>query len=229
MLTIDNQTLFIIQSVVVSLFVVLCAQMGQLALTALMSACWILGNFFALQEATLFGFEAVTSDPFAIGATLAMTFLHEYYGKKAAEKTLIVGICMALFFVIMSIIQMSYLPNNFDTTHAHFTALLGRMPRVVFSSLFVSGCTQYLNLFLFNHLSRILGTRFFVISTCLAVMISQFFDTVLFTFCALAGNVHCITHIIIFSTCIKWLATLISLPFIQAHRSYHTRSTTNHE
>lgn len=214
-----NEVTFITQSVLISIFVIACFKLGKSALVALMAVCWILGNFFALQEATLFGFEAVTSDPFAIGATLSMTFLSEYYGEKSAQKALSIGVVMALFFVLMAIMQISYMPNMFDTTHHHFSALLGRMTRVIFASFIVSTSSQLLNLFLFKNFTRILGHKFFSISTFFAVAISQLFDTAFFTLLALSGNVHSIMHIIIFSTLIKWISLAISIPFIQIFRS----------
>ncbi len=220
-----NELTFITQSVLISFFVIIAFRLGKSALTALMAVCWILGNFFALQEATLFGFEAVTSDPFAIGATLSMTFLSEYYGEKEAKKALSTGILMALFFVLMAIIQISYMPNVFDTTHHHFSPLLGRMTRVIFSSFIVSTSSQLLNLSLFKGFTKLLGDRYFSVSTFLAVAISQLFDTAFFTLLALAGNVHSIAHIIIFSTLIKWLSLAISIPFIQMFRSHRQKAT----
>ncbi len=221
MLIFSNQLLFFIQSIIVSAFVLISARLGAMGLTAFMAVCWILGNFFSIQQATLFGFEAVTSDPFAIGATLAMTFLYEYHGKTIAKKTVHVGITLILFFVLMSIIQISYSPNSFDVTHTHFYALLSRMPRIVFASVAVSGFTQILNLFIFKHLKNLFGPSYFTLTTALAVMSSQCVDTILFTLCALGGNVHSIAQIIIFSTGIKWIATAISLPFIHAYRKKH--------
>ena len=216
----SNEVTLITQSVLIGLFAIYAVRLGRGGLTAFMAVCWVLGNLFVLKEATIFGLEVITADPFAIGASLSVTLLREYYGKKAAENGITIGFFCAFFFLIMSAIQLIYIPNAHDITHPHFTALLGRMTRIIPSSFVVAFITMHLNLYLFEKLKAKLGDQFFGVSSFLALTTSQIIDTSLFAFFALYGTVQSIISIILFSTVIKTIAIAISIPSVIIARRF---------
>lgn len=222
----SNELTLISQSILIGLFAIVAVRLGRGALTAFMAVCWVLGNLFVIKEATIFGLEVITADPFAIGASLSITLLREYYGKKAAQNGIVIGFFCSLFFMFMAAIQLKYIPNAHDVTNPHFVALLGRMTRIISSSFLVAFITMHLNLYLFEKLRNKLGDKFFGVSSFIALTTSQIIDTALFALLALYGSVQSISSIILFSSIIKTISIGISVPsvalaqrFVKKHSS----------
>ncbi len=208
-----NNGLFLIHNLVVALAAFGAWSMGQACLTTFMSLCWILGNFFCIKQATLFGLDVITADVFAIGANISATLLHDHFGKKSAQQGIIVSTSAVMFFLLMSQFLIWYVPNSFDDTQVHFFALLSIMPRIILSSLAVSSISLHLNLFLYSMIQQknIVSSAK---ASMISLMVSQFLDTVLFSVFALYGVVHSIIPIIFFSFSIKCLCIFINIPLI---------------
>ncbi len=218
-----NNALFLIHNVTIALAAFGAWKMGQACLTTFMALCWVLGNFFCIKQATLFGLDVITADVFAIGANISVTLLHDHFGEHKAQKGIITSTCAVLFFLIMSQFLIWYTPNGFDDTHVHFVALLGIMPRIIFSSLVVSSISLNLNLFLYKIIrakNRVSTNQ----ASMIALMISQFMDTVLFSVFALYGVVHSIIPIIFFSFSIKCLCIFINIPLIHFCQKLFSRA-----
>jgi uncharacterized integral membrane protein (TIGR00697 family) len=222
----SNELTLITQSVLIGLFAICAVRLGRGGLTAFMAVCWVLGNLFVLKEATIFNLEVITADPFAIGASLSVTLLSHYYGKKAAQNGILIGFFCAFFFMIMAAIQLTYIPNAHDFAHPHFAALLGKMTRIISSSFFVAFIAMQLNLYLFDKVKEKLGDQFFGISSFIALTTSQILDTTLFTFFALYGTVHSIASVILFSSIVKTIAIAISVPSVTLARKFVKKHST---
>jgi len=215
-----NEITFIVHSMLIGLFAIGSIRLGRGALTGFMSVCWVLGNLFVIKQATIFGLDVITSDPFAIGANLAVVLVHEYYGKKAAKNCIWVGLYAAFFFMIMCQIHLTYIPNMYDTTNTHFATLLGRMTRIVVSSFVVSAISITLNLHLFDKLRALMKGHLFGLASFISLSLSQIVDTTLFAFLALYGQVHSIGQIILFSCIVKIIVIAISVPSIHFTRKF---------
>lgn len=222
----SNELTFITQSVLIGLFAIFSVKLGRGGLTGFMVLCWILGNLFVTKEATIFTLDVVTSDGFAIGSNLAIILLREYYGEKAAKNGIWIGFYTAFFFMIMSAIHLTYVPNNVDTMHPHFVAILSRMTRIISASFAVALVSKYFNLYLFNLLTRTLGDHLFGINTFVAMVLSELVDTTLFGVLALYGDVHSIVPIIVFSTAVKTISIAVSVPSIALARKFVSKHKT---
>lgn len=215
-----NELTLITHSVLIGLFAIYAVKLGRGALTAFMAVCWVLGNLFVLKEATIFGLNVITADPFAVGASISITLLSNYYGKKAAQNGIAIGFFCSFFFMIMAAIQLAYIPNAHDFAHPHFTALLEKMTRIIATSFFVAVIAMQLNLSLFEYLKRKLGDNFFGVSSFIALTTSQILDTALFTVLALYGTVQSVSSIILFSSIVKVAAIAISIPTVTLASSF---------
>ena len=215
-----NEILFVTQSIVISGFAIGSILLGQGCLFAFTAVCWIFGNFYVLKEVSIGCLDVITTDSFAIGANMGIMLIQEYYGKKAARRSIFVGVYMALFFLAISLLLVMYTPNVQDTCHHHFAFLIARMPRIVISSVFVALFSMFLNLKLFDIFIEKLGHSYFYIASISALMIAQFFDVVLFVFIALWGNVTSITHIILFGYLIKCIAIFIVVPCVSLCKKF---------
>ncbi|MFT6765424.1 MAG: putative integral membrane protein (TIGR00697 family) [Alteromonas naphthalenivorans] len=215
-----NEILFTAQSILISIFAIGSILLGQGCLYAFTAVCWIFGNFYVLKEVSILGLNVITTDSFAIGANMGIMLIQEYYGKKAAERSIFVGVYMSLFFLAISQLLVMYTPNVHDTCHLHFAFLIARMPRIVIGSIFVALFTMFLNLKLFDIFTKKLGQGSFYLASISALMIAQFIDVVLFVFIALWGNVTSITDIILFSYLIKCISIMIVVPCVSLCKKF---------
>lgn len=186
---------------------------GKEALITLTVLFTILANLFVTKQITLFGLYVTATDAFAVGSVLGMNILQEYYGNKVARQAINIGFFAALFFIFVSIIHLCYQPNNFDQCHNHFMAILSPMPRIVIASLITYLLSQNLDHFLFDFFKKKFKNQGIIMRFCSSTVLSQLFDTILFSFLGLYGLVHNIGHLIVVSYAIKLFIILISAPF----------------
>jgi uncharacterized integral membrane protein (TIGR00697 family) len=209
-----NELIFVAQSIIMGLAVLGALRLGKEALVTFVCLACVLANLFVLKQVQLFGFNATCADAFAIGATLGLNVLQEYFGQAITRKTILINFCVLFLYAIMSQIHLVYVPSAADSTQAHFAALLTLMPRLALSSLMVYAMCQSLDALLFGYFKRITDGRFLVLRNYGSLCISQLCDTVLFSFLGLYGIVDSIFEIIVVSYGIKLCVIALSSPFI---------------
>ena len=215
-----NNLLFVLQSLVISLFAVGAIFLGSNALCTFISFCWLMGNLFVMKEVMLFGLSVVSTDVFAIGADLGLTMLREYYGKQDVKRAIIISCFSIIFFLISAQFLIWYLPTAHDISHEHFAFLFGYLPRIMLSSLAVSTTSKFIALWIGNKLNHLFNGHHLKLRTFIALASAQFIDTTLFVFCALYGEVESPFKIIAFSYAIKCLSILIMIPAVTTIHSY---------
>ncbi len=217
---IPNEVLFITHVALVSTFTLGSVALGQGALTAMICLCGILSNIFVTKQIMLFGLEAVSTDVFAVGCIVGLNMMQEYYGKAAAKKAIFVNFLLLVFFLIMSLMHLAYIPNSFDQMQEHFKLLLSPMPRIVIASFSVYLVVQLIDTQVYAFLLRIFNGRYVTMRNLIALTFSQLLDTVLFCVAALYGTVHSIIPIMIISYAIKMFVVLCNTPFIRLSKRY---------
>ena len=93
-----NELIFLSYICVVSGASLIALALGKEALVALICVQAVLVNFFVTKQITLFGLTATASDALAVGATLALNLLQEYYQKPVARKAIWISF-FAHFFI----------------------------------------------------------------------------------------------------------------------------------
>lgn len=215
-----NELVFLSHNIVIAGCSLVASRFGKMGLTSFVMLCWILGNFLVQKEIVMFGQHVITSDGFAIGVNSALLLISTYYGQKIAKQVITLSCASLFFFLLMTQFHMWYIPSVNDISDIHYVGLFAGMPRIVLTSLLVSLISTHLNLFLFKVFSYSLKFLPQVIITYLALIISQILDTTLFAFLALYGNVSSITSIIVFSMCIKMIASVLNLGLIAIVQRY---------
>lgn len=198
-----NESLFLIQTLIVILFVLGSYKLGKEALMTWVVVQALIANLFVLKQINLFQMEVTASDAYAIGSLLGLNFIQEYYGKEEANRTTWICFFFMIFFVIASQLHMLFEPSQHDLSHSSFQTILSLSPRLLFASMSVFFFVQRIDILFFNFLKRILPHSSFAIRVGIALIVSQLLDTVLFSFVGLYGIVASITDIIIVSFIIK--------------------------
>lgn len=210
-----NETLFFIQTLIIIGFAYGALKLGKSALTAWVAIQALIANIFVLKQISLFGFDVTASDAFAIGSLLGLNFLQEYFSKEDAKKAMWTCFFFMVFFTLISQLHLLYIPIPQDTTHSAFLTLLSPSPRFLIASMLVFFIVQQVDIRFFAFLKKTFPKASFVVRVTFALILSQFLDTVLFSFIGLYGIVFSVIDIILFSFGVKLLVILCFTPFMR--------------
>ena len=209
-----NHIIFIIHSALISGLTIFFGRMGKSALTSYVSLLFVLANIFVIKQMNLCGYAVTCADAYIIGVSFGINLLQEVWGKKVAQKAILISFLCSLFYLIMGYFHLWYIPAPHDTSHAHFVYLLTNTLRIIIASFISYLIVQYADTILYAFMKKRLNGKYFVLRNYLSMFSSQLFDTIIFSFLGLYGIVHNITHIMIVSYGIKVVAILLSTPFI---------------
>jgi uncharacterized integral membrane protein (TIGR00697 family) len=188
-------------------------RMGKETLLAFFGLQAIMGNLFVTKQILCFGFHITCSDVYTIGALFCLNILQEYYGKSLGKKGVWITFFLMGFFMMISQIHLLYEPSPYDTTQEAFQTILGTAPRIMLASLITSLISQRCDLFIYGFFKKRFPSQSLIFRFSGAALISQFLDTVLFSFLALYGLIYSMTHIILISYLVKVGIIFCMAPF----------------
>ncbi len=221
-----NELIFLGYVFTVSTTILLALRLGKEYLMTLISAMVVLANLFVLKKITLFGMQATASDALAVGITLGLNLLQEYYKKPTAVKAIWIGFFCAVFYAVMSLLHLAYIPAPGDASDPVYHAILDTVPRIVGASLVTFLIVQFTDTQLYGLLKKLLKGRFFVLRNYATLAISQLLDTILFSFLGLYGitetfsDLSTIIDIIIVSYIIKLAVIIIAVPYVRFAKTF---------
>jgi queuosine precursor transporter len=219
-----NEWIFLLHAIFIMSVVAAATRLGQHVLVATLAVFGVLSNLFIAKQITLFGFNVVSTDIFSIGGILGLIMLQECWGQLAAKKMIVINVFILNMYIVLCFFHLWYLPNSFDNTHFHFAALLPQMPKIIIASFIASTAGQVITMYLSMFFSKILKGNYFAARTIATLSISQLVDTTLFSFIALYGVVHSISHIIFVSYTIKLLVSACGSFYITFLRKFFNLS-----
>lgn len=199
---------------------------GKEGLIGLICVQTILMNLFVTKQITLFGLTATASDALAVGVTLSLNLLQEYYSRATAISAIWISFYGALFYTVLTLFHLAYIPAATDTTSEFFRTLLLPMPRIVIASLATSLVVQYIDTALYYLLKKRFDQRYFVVRNYSTLFFTQLLDTVIFSFLGLyrinesLSNLSTLIDIMLISYIIKGVVILITVPYVRFARSF---------
>lgn len=210
-----NEILFFTQILIILGFALGALKLGKSALTAWVAVQALIANLFVLKQITLFGFDVTASDAFAIGSLLGLNFLQEYFSREDAKQATWICFFFMLFFTVVSQVHLLYQPSPYDTTQPAFMAILTVAPRLFFASMSVFFIVQQIDIRFFAFLKSSMPKASFAIRAAIALVVSQFLDTFLFSFAGLYGIVASIVDIIVVSFILKLVVIFCFTPVLR--------------
>lgn len=210
-----NEILFFTQIIIIIGFALGALKLGKAALTAWVAVQALIANLFVLKQITLFGFDVTASDAFAIGSLLGLNFLQEYFSREDAKQATWICFFFMLFFTVVSQVHLLYQPSSYDTTQPAFMAILRVAPRLFFASMSVFFIVQQIDIRFFTFLKSRMPKASFAIRAAIALVVSQFLDTFLFSFAGLYGIVASIVDIIVVSFILKLVVIFCFTPVLR--------------
>lgn len=209
-----NELIFILHALFIGSAALAALYFGAAALTAFVVVQCLLANLFVIKQTTLFGLTATCADAYAIGATIGLNLLQEYYGKGATRATVLINFFLLIFYGIATQFQLWYCPNSIDAMHPHFAQILYCAPRIILASFTTFLLVQFLDYKLYGFLIERFQSRYLLLRNYASVFICQFIDTVLFSFLGLYGILDNIGEIIVISYSVKVMAILLATPLV---------------
>lgn len=200
-----NELIFFLQTFLLLGFAFGALKLGKGALVSWVCVQALIANLFVLKQITLFGLNVTASDAFAIGSLLGLNLLQEFYGREEAQKATWACFFLMVFFAAVSQLHLLYVPSAHDQSDAAFQTLLSPTPRLLLASLSVFFIVQQIDIRFFVFLKERLPGFSFAARSGIALAVSQFLDTFLFSFAGLYGIVASVLEIIVLSFAIKMI------------------------
>lgn len=174
----------------------------------------LLANIFIVKQIDLFGLHVTASDAYFISAACTLNVIQEMYGRQVAKEAMVQSFFGLILFSLMSQMQFLYQANEFDEVSDALYQVFNPTLRISFASLLSYWLTQRLDLILYRMTRKM---SFSHVSACfIAVGLSQFCDTLLFSVLALAGVVGNLLHVMFFSYSVKLAVLSISVAVMGA-------------
>lgn len=210
-----NEILFLLQAMLIIAFALGALKLGKETLIAWVAIQALIANLFVLKQITLLGLDVTASDAFAIGSLLGLNFLQEYFSRDDANKATWICFFFMVFFCLASQIHLLYHPSTYDTTQSSYIALLSPSPRLLLASLSVFFIVQQFDIRFFAFLKSSLPKASFAFRAAIALAVSQFLDTFLFSFAGLYGIVASVIDIMIMSYIVKLMVIFCFTSFVK--------------
>ncbi len=212
----------------VLLWYVLFGQKGLVAFSVFATVC---ANIEVLLLIEAFGLEQTLGNALFACTFLITDIISETVGKKAAQRTVYIGVASSILYLIVSQSWLLYTPAAGDMMGPSMHALFSTTPRLVLSSLIVYAVCQQLDVWLYHKIWRFserrLGDRdrFLALRNNGSTLISQLFNSFLFNFAAFGGMYDFSTLVeISLAGYIVFVATsLIDTPFLYLARRIHKK------
>lgn len=161
--------------------------------------CWtafatIAANIEVMIVVYAFGMEQTLGNVLFGSTFLVTDLLSEFYGKKASNKAVNIGIACSFSFIIISQSWLLYTPAASDFVMPHMQVLFSNTPRLMLTSFFVYAICQRFDVWMYHKwwtfTTKKYGdaNRFLWLRNNGSTMISQLLNAILFSFGAFAGT-----------------------------------------
>ena len=227
--------LFLIMSLVISFggTVLFFRLFGKSGLFAWIGIAAVFANIEVTILVNAFGMDQTLGNTLFASSFLATDILSEIYGKKDADKGVIVGIFTTVLFIILSSMWVHYIPAENDWAMPSVKALFANTPRILCASLAGYAISEVLDVWLYhkwwNLTEKKTGshTKMLWFRNNFSTLISQLINIVLFNFIAFLGIFPLKELISITVACyiLYVITSLLDTPFIYLARKIALKHT----
>ena len=227
-----NELLLILSFVLVYGSVVLFYRLyGKAGLLAMNVLVTVLANIEVLLLINAFGIEMTLGNVLFASTFLITDVLSENHSRKDANRAVIISSACSVLFVLISQLWLLYTPSENDWARGAIETVFSVTPRVVVVSLLVYLISQLTDVWLYHKWWEWCKKRFGNARSGLwirnngSTLISQFFNTLLYTFLAFYGMypVEVLWSIFLSSYAIYIVTSLLDTPVVYWCRKIHDK------
>ncbi|MFH1508647.1 MAG: queuosine precursor transporter [bacterium] len=210
----NNEIIFIIQAVVSLGLMLFMLRLGKEWVMILIVASVILMNTFVIKGVSLFGLDVTTGNILYATVFLGTDMLAEFYGKKEAFKAVRMGFFASVFFLFIAFIVVRYEPGQYDFAHGSLKTVFQFTPRIVIGSMIAYLASQHLDVYLYEKFNKWTKGKYLWLRNNGSTWISQFVDSILFSFIAFYGVFPNLLEVMAFIYVIKVMIAALDTPFM---------------
>jgi hypothetical protein len=192
----------------------------------------ILANIQVLKMVDLLTIGVTLGNITYASSFLVTDILSENYGKKSARKSVFIGFFSLSATVIIMNLALMFKPNEFDFIQESLTNIFSLLPRIALASLLAYAVSQLHDVWAYNFWkTRLPGIKFLWLRNNASTMVSQFMDSVIFTFIAFWGLLPTseFLEILITTYLLKLIVAMVDTPFLYLAKMMFTRKNINEE
>ena len=177
----SNELLFFVSALIDICFIFFAARKGAEWLVGSVIVNLILVGVFGAKLLIIFGYATNAGNVFYACVFLATHFLLEWYGRKAAKKTIVCGLIFTVFFLLMSqlTVQFNGIKTSESVNNAIYT-LYVFSPRIFFASILSYIVAQNINIFIFEWLKALAKGKSLWLRSNGANILGQLVDSLIF-------------------------------------------------
>lgn len=222
-----NEILLILSLIVFFSLTVLTVRLfGERGLIAWTVLATILANIEVLILVRAFSLEQTLGNVLFASTFLATDILSEIYGKKAAARTVYIGIFASAAFLIISQSWLLYTPGSDDWASPAIHGIFSNTPRLILVSFVVYAISQRLDVWLYHKWWAFTERRFgdrkrgLWIRNNGSTLVSQLINAALFNIGAFLGvyNAGTLVSIVISTYAIYVFTSVLDTPFVYLAR-----------
>ena len=208
---------------------------GKGGLLAFNVLATLLANIEVLMLVHAFGVEMTLGNVLFASTFLITDILSENHSRKDANRAVIISTACSIIFIALTQMWLLYTPSENDWASGAIHTIFKSTPRIVCASLGVYLISQLTDVWLYHKWWAWSRKRFgdsrrgLWIRNNGSTMISQFLNTVLYTFFAFYGTYSFQTLVSIFlsSYTIYFFTSLLDTPFVYWCRKIHDKNERN--
>jgi len=190
---------------------------GKTGLYIWIPVATILANIQVLKMIDLFTIGVTLGNITYASSFLVTDILSENYGKKSAKKAVFIGFFSLSATVIIMNLALMFKPNEFDFIQDSLKNIFSLLPRIAFASLVAYGISQLHDVWAYNFWkTRLPQMKFLWLRNNASTMVSQLFDSIIFTYIAFWGLLPTneFVQILISTYLLKFIVATIDTPFL---------------
>ena len=204
---------------------------GKSGLFAWIGICAVFANVEVLILVHAFGMDQTLGNTLFASSFLATDILSELYGKKDANKGVLVGIITTVLFILLSTMWINYVPAEGDWAMPFVKQLFANTPRVLIASLIAYAVSEAFDVWLYHKWWTFTEKRFgnkdkyLWFRNNFSTLLSQLVNIVIFNFGAFLGiySLSQLFSITIACYVIYIVTSLLDTPFIYLAKKINTK------
>ena len=204
---------------------------GKSGLFAWIGICAVFANVEVLILVHAFGMDQTLGNTLFASSFLATDILSELYGKKDANKGVLVGIITTILFILLSTMWINYVPAEGDWAMPFVKQLFANTPRVLIASLIAYAVSEAFDVWLYHKWWNLTEKRFgnkdkyLWFRNNFSTLFSQLVNIVIFNFGAFLGiySLPQLFSITLACYVIYIVTSLLDTPFIYLAKKINTK------
>ena len=173
-------------------------------------------NIQVLKVVTIFGYAVTLGNVVYSSIFLATDLLCECYGRKEAQRAVLMGLFSIILFNFGMQFTLLFTPSEYDLNHGLMAELFQYSPRIALGSIVAYLVSQSHDVWAYDRLKKITKGKYLWIRNNYSTMVSQTIDTAIFVSIAFYGvyEINVILTIAYTTLLFKWATALMDTPFV---------------